>query len=98
MTVSRNVPPSDGVDPVVRIVGVSNPATLRELAALIERRRPARPRARLSDEKLAELEDMVCSGKTPTVGWWRRALVVDERMATAYTDVARMRAEWDRDR
>jgi hypothetical protein len=87
-------------DTVGRVLPVNDPATLRELAAVIERRRP-RPHVRLSAERLDELADMALHGTRPTVGWWRRALGPDtqlaERMAAARADLARLRAEWGRD-
>jgi hypothetical protein len=64
--------------PVVRTMPTTDPATLRELAAIIEHRQ-TRLRARLSAEKLEELADMVMAGRTPTIGWWRRALAASER-------------------
>jgi hypothetical protein len=65
-----------GPEPVVvRVVPVSDPATLRHLAAAIEMQDPRRRAVvRLSDEKLAELADMVSAGQSPTVGWWSRAM------------------------
>jgi hypothetical protein len=81
---------------VVRVVPVSDPATLRHLAAAIEMQDP-RPRAvaRLADEKLAELATMVVTGRTPTLGWWRQALGVDEGIAAARAELARLRSEWN---
>ena len=71
-------------DPVVRIMPVNDPAILRELAALIEQRKArARPVARLSDAKLAELAQMVTDGQVPTLGWWRRALKASDRRGIA---------------
>ena len=82
----------------VRFVPVKDPATLRELAAVIERRQ-TRPHLRLCDEKLAEMADTLLRGDRPTLGWWIRALPVDddhaERMAAARDDVARLRNEWN---
>jgi hypothetical protein len=59
----------------VRVVPVSDPRTLRELAAAIEARDPSRQaRAGLSPEALEELAAMVVAGRHPTIGWWRRHL------------------------
>jgi hypothetical protein len=84
---------------VVRVLPVSDPATLRHLAALIESRDPRRRAlAQLSEAKLGELADMVARKRTPSLGWWRRALPANseraERMAAAHAAVARLRDEW----
>ena len=50
------------------------PDTLRHLACLMERERPPRvARRRLSEASVEELAEMIVEGRTPTIGWWRRA-------------------------
>ena len=50
-----------------------DPAILRELAAVIEYRSPeATARRELSLEGIERLADILMSGSTPTVGFWRK--------------------------
>jgi hypothetical protein len=59
--------------PDVRILPVSDPETLSELAALLRcRRQDADPRTRLDDYALGQMGDMVMAGRVPALGWWRR--------------------------
>jgi hypothetical protein len=63
----------------VRVLPVSDPRILRELAALLEEREPNRAgstqaRRSLDLDSLKELADMLGAGKHPTIGWWRRHL------------------------
>lgn len=49
------------------------PADLRHLAAMAEHNRAGMmARRRLSPEEIEEYAEMVASGRTPTIGWWRR--------------------------
>jgi hypothetical protein len=53
----------------------TSPEVLRELAAVIEKRDPARrARQSLTPESLEELADMLLAGKRPSLGWWVRNL------------------------
>ena len=46
---------------------------LRHLAAIRDAESPsAIARRSLDEASVAELADMIVSGKTPTIGWWRR--------------------------
>lgn len=50
-----------------------NPAALRALAAVLEARDPqTRARRSLTDEGAERLADILLSGSTPTIGFWRR--------------------------
>jgi hypothetical protein len=84
------------------VADTATPRTLRELAAIIEwRQEPWRQRMARARElgigagDLDRLADMRAAQDVPTVGWWRRALHVDERLAAAHADVARLRDEWN---
>lgn len=53
------------------------PEQLRAMASRLEdqtpdRRRRRRWRQMLEDADFEELADMLVSGRTPTIGWWRR--------------------------
>jgi hypothetical protein len=66
---------TSGVERTPRPLPSTSPAVLRELAALIEARDPARQaRQSLSPESLEELADMLLEHKRPTLRWWRRHL------------------------
>lgn len=48
--------------------------TLTHLAYLLRQREPDfRARRSLTSDALEELADMIADGRTPTLGWWRRA-------------------------
>ncbi len=50
------------------------PDALRQLASLMEAQKPGMvARRRLSEASIDELAEMICAGRTPTIGWWRRA-------------------------
>jgi hypothetical protein len=71
---------TDEVDVTPRLSPLpsTSPEVLRELAAVIEKRDPARrARRSLDADSLEELADMLLSGKRPTVGWWCRHLPKD---------------------
>lgn len=58
---------------VERILRHLSPATLRELAAIKERSDPERiARQLLPPEGAERLAEILLSGSTPTVGFWRR--------------------------
>jgi len=63
--------------PTRRFLAFLDPATLRELAYLIERRRGAR---RFDDPAAAadEIAEMLVQGTVPALGWYRRHLVPPE--------------------
>ncbi len=52
-------------------LAVLEPRTLRELAAVIETRRP-QPRHDLTPEGVDKLADILLAGSSPTIGFWRR--------------------------
>jgi len=57
-----------------------DPATLRELARLIEAREPQRRPLRDPEASAQALAEMLEQGATPTIGWWCRQLApVEER-------------------
>ena len=67
--------------PVARLLAALDPATLRELASLLEERRPLRSIAD-PEQAAAELAEMLGRGATPTIGWWRRHLAGPGRPAS----------------
>ncbi len=49
------------------------PDALRQIAACMDDERPRiAARRRLSEASVEELAEMICAGRTATIGWWKR--------------------------